>query len=195
LSSMTISLNNPDFTTAYRMAATINKHFGQKIASAVDSASIKLSHLPKNAVSFLMNVEQLAFQPDQIARVVIDEQNGVIVMGHRVKIMPLAICHGTITIRIHEQPVISQPEGGNIVISNNNNGIISGGGGGQTVFTQDTDVNVQESQGGFSVLESGAYLDEFVGALNLLGVSPREMVAILQTIKASGALQAELIFA
>lgn len=191
LKNMNISLKNPDFTTAYRMSNAINRHFGKKISLAKDSGTVKVCSLPKNPVPFLMQLEQLTFEPDQKARIVIDEQNGVVVMGHRVKIMPIAISHGSITIQIYEQAQVSQPNSTIYQEGNNNMAITQGGG--ETVHDYDTDINLEESKGGFSPIESGAYLDEFINSLNLLGVSPREMISILQNIKAAGALQADLI--
>ncbi|WP_445376369.1 flagellar basal body P-ring protein FlgI [Niveispirillum fermenti] len=177
-----LSLRNPDFTTAVRVAEAINTNFGPQTARATDPTSILIDvPMPRKAdlVSFLRDVEQLRVQPDQIARVVIDEASGVIVMGENVRISTVAIAQGNLTIRITETPQVSQPA----PLSQ----------GGQTVVVPRTDIQVDEgADRKLAVMPAGVSLQELVHNLNALGVGPRDMIAILQSIKAAGALQAEI---
>ncbi|NBX73077.1 MAG: flagellar basal body P-ring protein FlgI [Alphaproteobacteria bacterium] len=178
---MKFILKNPDFTTAQRMAAAINKKLGADVADALDNASVRFV-VPANrrgdVVSLLTDIEQIAVVPDQIAKVVVDEQSGVIVMGENVRISTVAIAQGNLTIRVTETPQVSQPspfsEGGN------------------TEIVERTQVDATEDGGKMAVLSQGVSLQDLVQSLNALGVSPRDMITILQSIKAAGALQADL---
>jgi flagellar P-ring protein precursor FlgI len=178
-----LSLRNPDFTTAKRVADVINDHLkSTDIASATDSATVTLK-VPEdrrdNIVSFMTDIEQLKVVPDEVARVVIDQQSGIIVMGESVHINTVAIAQGNLTIKISETPQVSQP------------GPLSQGG--TTEVVQRTDVNVDESKGNkLAMLNGGVSLQELVQSLNALGIGPRDMIEILQSIKAAGALQADL---
>ena len=182
-----MSLHNADFTTAKRIADRINafvteKKFGAELAEALDPATVRLTVPPKyrqNPLSFITQIEQLRVTPDQSAKVIIDEQNGVIVMGHNVRISTVAISHGNLTIKITETPQVSQPN----PFSNT----------GETKVVERTGITVDEGEDRkLTVLNEGVTLQELVNALNSLGVNPRDMIAILQNIKAAGALQAEL---
>ncbi len=183
LGTMRLTLRNPDFTTAQRVATVINKHLkSSAAAAAVDFATVKL-HVPDNrrgdVVGLMTEIEQLQVEPDQIARVVIDEQSGVIVMGENVHINTVAIAQGNLTIRISETPQVSQPA----PLSQ----------GGTTVVVPRTDLNVDEGKDNkLALLRTGVSLQEMVQSLNALGIGPRDMISILQSIKAAGALQAEL---
>lgn len=182
MSSMRLSLRNPDLTTAQRMTSAINKKFGPGVASFADPSTISLN-VPEdrraNLAGMLTELEQLTIQPDQIARVVIDEQSGVIVMGENVRISTVAIAQGNLTIRITETPQVSQPNA------------LSSGGTTQTVAR--TNVQVDENNDNkLAVMESGISLQELVSNLNALGIGPRDMITILQSIKAAGALQADI---
>jgi flagellar P-ring protein precursor FlgI len=182
LAQFWIALRNPDFTTARRVAQAINKHVGQPIAVPRDSAAIQVnvpSTYQNNTVALITEIEQLPVAPDQVARVVIDEQSGVIVMGENVRISTVAIAQGNLTIRITETPQVSQPE----PFSNT----------GATVVVPRTDIQVDEdAERNLALLKAGVTLQELVNGLNALGVGPRDMISILQAIKAAGALQAEL---
>ena len=185
LSSLTniyVSLRNPDFTTASRVAEAINKYLGGNEAKPIDPATISMAVPPRyqsDVVALLTDIEQLRIVPDQIARVVIDEHSGVIVMGENVRISTVAIAQGNLTIRITETPQVSQP------------GPFSTGG--QTAVVQRTDIQVNENPDRkLTVLQPGISLQELVNGLNALGIGPRDMISILQTIKAAGALQAEI---
>lgn len=177
-----LSLRNPDFTTAMRTAEVINQQFGRNTAKALDPAAVMIDvPMARKAdlVSFIRDVEQLRVQPDQPARVVIDEASGVIVMGENVRISTVAIAQGNLTIRITETPQVSQP------------GPLSQGG--QTTTVPRTNIQVDDSADKkLAVMPSGVSLQELVNNLNALGIGPRDMISILQSIKAAGALQAEI---
>lgn len=177
-----LSLRNPDFTTAVRVATAINQLVGPQTAKAVDPTSVMINVPPQrktDLVAFLGEVEQLRVQPDQVARVVVDEASGVIVMGENVRISTVAIAQGNLTIKITETPQVSQPA----PFSQ----------GGQTTVVPRTDIQVDDGANKkLAVMPSGVSLQELVNNLNALGVGPRDMISILQSIKAAGALQAEI---
>ena len=176
--SMRLTLRNPDFTTARRVADAINRaHPG---AARADNPTIVTVSPPAGAdlVGFVTGVESLDVEPDAPAKVVIDEINGVIVMGADVRISTVAIAQGNLTISVEERPQVSQP------LPETN---------GETVITPKSAINIKEEKGKrLMVLRSGASLAVLVKGLNALGVSPRDMISILQTIKAAGALQADI---
>lgn len=182
LGSMRLSLRNPDFTTANRVAASINQYMKGDVASAVDAATVRVlvpDARRHDIVGLMTDIEQLQVSPDQVAKVVIDEQSGVIVMGENVRINTVAIAQGNLTIRITETPQVSQPA----PLSQ----------GGTTTTVARTEVDIQEGEGNkMGVLTTGVSLQEMVQSLNALGVGPRDMITILQSIKAAGALQADL---
>ncbi|MFY8095113.1 MAG: flagellar basal body P-ring protein FlgI [Niveispirillum sp.] len=177
-----LSLRNPDFTTAVRVATAINQLVGPQTAKAIDPTSVMINvPAPRRTdlVAFLGEVEQLRVQPDQVARVVIDEASGVIVMGENVRISTVAIAQGNLTIKITETPQVSQPA----PFSQ----------GGQTTVVPRTDIQVDDgADKKLAIMPSGVSLQELVNNLNALGVGPRDMISILQSIKAAGALQAEI---
>ena len=181
LKSIRLSLRNPDMTTAKRVAQAINAHTKSSAAQAMDPSTVNLS-IPTNeqnqVMNFLTDIEQLLVVPDQVAKVIIDEQNGVIVMGQQVRISSVAVSHGNLTIRITETPQVSQPN----PFSNT----------GTTTTVPRTAIDVNEGGKKMTVLEEGVSLQELVDHLNSLGVAPRDMITILRTIKAAGALQAEI---
>ncbi len=182
LSQVRLSLRNPDFTTSRRIAQAINGFTSSNIASAEDSANVILKRPDLYAgsiVDLITDIEQLPIQPDQVARVVIDERSGVIVMGSEVKISTVAIAQANLTVRITETPQVSQP-----------NPFAAQG---ETVVVPRTDVNINNSPDAkLAVVETGVTLEELVTGLNRLGVPPRDVITILQAIKAAGALQAEI---
>ncbi|HXJ01071.1 MAG TPA: flagellar basal body P-ring protein FlgI [Micropepsaceae bacterium] len=179
--SLRLSLRNPDLTTAQRVAAAINRYLGVPAATAANPSTIQLMK-PANypdVVSLLTDIEQLKVEPDLPAKVVIDEQSGVIVMGSDVRISTVAIAQGNLTIRITETPQVSQPQ----PFSQ----------GGTTQVVPRTNIDVDEETGKrLVVLSAGVSLQDLVNGLNALGVGPRDMISILQAIKAAGALQAEI---
>ena len=181
LKTIRIALRNPDFTTSRRVADAINAMLGTTAAQALDPATISLD-IPKKyqgkIVDLMTRVEQLQVQPDQLARVVIDESSGIVVIGKDVKINRLAIAQGNLTIKITDIPFVSQP----LPFSN-----------GTTVSGVTTAININEGiDAKLTVVTTGVNLQELVDGLNALGVTPRDLISILQAIKASGALQAEI---
>jgi flagellar P-ring protein precursor FlgI len=177
-----LALRNPDFTTARRISRAVNAFVGEISARVTDPGTVEL-RIPKTyanaVVELLTDVEQLRVEPDQIAKVVIDEQAGVIVMGDNVRISTVAIAKGNLTIRITETPQVSQP----LPFSNT----------GETVVVPRTDIQVDEgADRKLGVLNKGVTLQELVNGINALGIGPRDMITILQAIKAAGALQAEI---
>jgi len=182
LQQVRIALHNPDFTTAARIADAINGKLGGGVARATDLSTVAIA-VPASyggdVARLMTDVEQLRVVPDQVSRVVIDERTGTIVMGDNVRISTVAISQGNLTVRITETPQVSQPE--------------PFAEEGDTVVVPRTDVNVIEGgTGNIAILGQGASLNDLVQGLNALGVSPRDMIAILQAIKAAGALQAEI---
>ena len=182
MNAMRLSLRNPDFTTSERVAQAINDHLKQPAAKAIDSATVSIAVPPEkraDIVGFMTDIEQLKVVPDEVARVVIDEQSGVIVMGESVHINTVAIAQGNLTIKISETPQVSQP-----------NALSEGG---TTQVVQRTDIKVDEEKGNkLAIMQGGVSLQELVQSLNALGIGPRDMIQILQSIKAAGALQADL---
>lgn len=175
-----LALRNPDFTTARRMADAINAYIGIGTAHATDPATVVVNRPASfrgDMVSLVADVEQLRVAADMRARVVIDESTGTIVMGENVRVSTVAIAQGNLTITVSETPIVSQP------------GAFSEG---ETVVLPRTQVTAEEDGMQLGVLTGTVSLRELVDGLNALGVSPRDMITILQTIKAAGALQAEI---
>jgi len=175
-----LALRDPDFTTASRIAQAVNAKM-PGTARAMNSGAVLL-RLPQgyagDMVNLVADIESLTVEVDQPARVVIDDSNGVIVLGEDVRVATVAIAQGNLTIAVSEQPVASQPE----PFSQ-----------GETVVLPQTDIAVEEERGtGLAVVDGGASLKDLVAGLNALGVSPRDMITILQALKAAGALQAEI---
>lgn len=177
-----LSLRNPDLTTAMRIAEAIDRFIGSSIADASDPSNVKLTvpeNYPKGVVGMLNDIEQLRIDPDQQAKVVIDEQSGVIVMGADVRVSTVAIAQGNLTIRVTETPQVSQPA----PFSNT----------GTTTTVPRTQIQVDDSADNkMAVLSQGVSLQKLVDGLNALGVGPRDIISILQAIKAAGALQADI---
>ncbi len=173
-----LSLRNPDLTTAERMASVINNSIGD-IARVEDPRTVALALGGLDVMSTLGRIEDLLVQPDTPAIVVVDEASGTIVMGNNVRISTVAIAQGNLTIQVSETPVASQP------------GPFSSG---QTAILPRTAIKVDTEPGKrLGILSDGPSLRDLVGGLNALGVGPRDMISILQTIKAAGALQASLV--
>ena len=177
-----LMLRNPDFTTARRVAQAVNAFLGTPVARSIDPGTVRINvpaRYHNDVVALLTDIEQLRVRPDQIARVVIDENTGTIVMGENVRINRVAIAQGNLTIRVTETPEVSQPA--------------AFAEQGQTVTVPRTDIDVNEQDDRkLGLLQTGVSLQELINGLNGLGVGPRDMITILQAIKASGALQAEI---
>ncbi|HET7334607.1 MAG TPA: flagellar basal body P-ring protein FlgI [Rhizomicrobium sp.] len=177
-----LTLRNPDLTTASRIADAVNRYLGLNVATANNPATVSLAvpaNYPKGVVGLLTDVQQLKITPDDQAKVVIDEQSGVIVMGSDVRISKVAIAQGNLTIRVTETPQVSQPNPFSAT--------------GQTTTVPRTQIQVDDSKGNkMTILNQGVSLQKLVDGLNALGVGPRDIISILQAIKAAGALQADI---
>ncbi|MBL0731352.1 MAG: flagellar basal body P-ring protein FlgI [Desulfosarcina sp.] len=177
---LTLLLHTPDFTTALRMTDVINTLGYAQIAHTEDSSTINID-IPEsyrgNIVKLIAMVEGLEVRPDVVAKIIINERTGTVVMGSNVRISTVAVAHGNLSIEIKEYPQVSQP----LPFAR-----------GETVVTPDTDISVKEGNSKLLLMEPGVSIGEVVRALNALGVSPRDLIAIFQAMKAAGALQAEL---
>ena len=177
LPQVRLTLRNPDFTTAQRVAQSINTAFPG--SARADNPTVVTVRPPSGGdmVGFLTAVEQLSVEVDAPAKVVFEDTSGVIVMGENVGVSTVAIAQGALTVSVQETPQVSQPN--------------EYAGGETTVVPQST-VGVSEGGGRLQIVQGGASLSSLVAGLNALGVGPRDMISILQTIKAAGALQAEI---
>jgi flagellar P-ring protein precursor FlgI len=180
LPNLRLALRNPDFTTAKRIAAAINDYVGAPSAEPLDPSTVQLS-IPKEfagkVVGLLTEIEQLQIEPDLPAKIVIDERSGIIVLGRDVRVSTIAVAQGNLTVAISEAPQVSQPA----PFSR-----------GQTVVVPRSRVGVQEDGKKFALVRDGVSLQQLVDGLNALGIGPRDMIAILQAIKAAGAIQADI---
>ena len=176
---LTLSLRNPDFSTATRLAKRVNESLGQAMATAIDAGTIRLAVPPENQGNLAMlmaSIENLDVTPDHRARVVVDEKTGTVVLGQNVQISPVAVTHGNLQIQIQESADVSQP----LPFSD-----------GRTVVTPETNIAVNEENRKLKMIE-GATLQELVEGLNALGATPRDLISVLRTLEASGALSADL---
>jgi flagellar P-ring protein FlgI len=180
LGQVRLALRNADFTTAKRIAIAINDYIGAPVAEPLDPSTVELT-LPKkfsqNLVAMLTEIEQLQVEPDLAAKIVIDERSGVIVIGRDVRVSTVAVAQGNLTVTISETPQVSQP------------GPFSRG---KTVVVPRTHVGVVEEGKKLAVVQEGVSLQQIVDGLNALGIGPRDMISILQAIKAAGAIQADI---
>ncbi len=176
-----MALRNPDFTTAKRIAAAINDFIGVPTAEPLDPSTIGIT-VPQqyrgNVVSLLTEVEQLRVEPDQPAKIVIDERSGIIVMGNDVRVSTVAVAQGNLTVTITETPQVSQPAPFSRL--------------GRTTVVPRTRIGVQEDGKKLALVPTGVSLQQLVDGLNSLGIGPRDLIAILQAIKAAGAIQADI---
>jgi len=174
-------LKDSDFTTVSRMSAAVNKHFGGQVAHSVDAGQMQVlvpATYQDRVVDFVAELERLNVIPDTLARIVVNEKTGTIVMGEGVRISTVAVSHGNLSLVISEQSNVSQPN----AFSD-----------GKTVVTPQTDVGVVEDEGNLVVLEQGVSIGDVAAALNAIGATPRDLIAIFQAIKAAGALYADLV--
>ena len=173
-----LGLRNPDLTTARRIETAINNVLGP-VAKAIDPHTVALALGGRDPIEALAAVEDLRIQPDNAAIVVIEESSGTIVMGDNVRISTVAIAQGNLTIRVTETPQVSQP------------GPLSNG---TTVVVPRTEIQVDDQHDKkLGILKGSVTLRDLVASLNALGVGPRDLISILQSIKAAGALQADLV--
>lgn len=178
--TLDLELDRTDFTNVGRVAQAVNNAFGRTIASALDGRSVRLS-LPseyrQRPVEFIAAVEAVSVDMDAKAKVVVNERTGTVIIGSDVTISPVSISHGNLSIQIETQFNVSQPQ----PLSQ-----------GQTTVTPDQKVKAQEQKSNFVTLGKNATVEDLIRALNALGVTPRDTIAILEALKAAGALQAEL---
>jgi flagellar P-ring protein precursor FlgI len=183
LETSSISLRNPDLTTARRVAQAINAHFGHPVARPLDSTTIDLvpgDEYKGRMFDLLVEIEQLVVEPDQTARVVIDEASGIIAMGGGVRVNEVAVAQGNLTVRVTESEQVSQ------------RGAFAQAG--ETAKVDRSEIEIDDgSDKRLTMLKPGVNLRDLVDGLNALDVGPRDLIAILQTIKAAGALQAEIL--
>jgi len=177
--SLTLKLMEPDFTTAARVTEAINKELGD-ISRTINPGVIEVS-VPANwrsrLVEFVSKVEAVNVQPDLVARVVIDERTGTVVIGRDVKVDTVAVAHGNLSVVIKTELDVSQPYPK---------------AGGETVVTPSTELEVTEGEQRLMLMQEAVTIKDVVTSLNAIGVTPRDLMAILQSIKAAGALRAEL---
>jgi len=180
LGQVRLALRNADFTTAKRIASAVNDFIGTPTAEPIDSASVQLT-VPKNyqgnVVALLTEIEQLQIEPDLPAKIIIDERSGIIVMGRDVRVSTVAVAQGNLTVTITESPQVSQPA----PFSR-----------GRTQVVPRSQVGVQEDGRKLAVVRDGVSLQQLVDGLNALGIGPRDLISILQAIKAAGAIQADI---
>jgi flagellar P-ring protein precursor FlgI len=180
LPTVRLALRNPDFTTAKRIAAAVNDFLGSKSAEPIDPSTVQLSipgEFKGNVVAMLTEIEQLQVEPDLAAKIIIDERSGIIVMGRDVRVATVAVAQGNLTVTISEGANVSQPA----PLSN-----------GRTVATPSTRVGVSEDGKKLALVKDGVSLQQLVDGLNGLGIGPRDLIGILQAIKAAGAIQADI---
>ena len=180
LPNVRLSLRNADFTTAKRIAIAVNDYIGAPVAEPLDPSTVQLTlpkKFPQNVVAMLTEIEQLQVEPDEPAKIVIDERSGVIVIGRDVRVSTVAVAEGNLTVTISEAPQVSQP------------GAFSKG---RTVVVPRTQVGVQEEGKRLALVQAGVSLQQVVDGLNALGIGPRDLIVILQAIKAAGAIQADI---
>lgn len=181
---VSIALNQPDFTTALRVAEAVDGVFGTETATPVNAGVVRVAvpgDYQGRLVSYLAAIESLEVQVDQRARVVVNERTGTVVMGGQVRISMVAVAHGNLTIQVKTKLNVSQPQAP-----------LVGNAAGQTVVTPEVETKVEEEPSRLILLEQSVTLGDVVRGLNSVGVSPRDLVAILQALKAAGALQADL---
>ena len=182
LSTVRLALREPDFTTAGRIEQAINTSFGRRVALMRDSGTVEVDIGATRAVSTahaIGRIENILVEPEQKARVVVDQRSGTIVMGHDVRLSRVAVSQGNLTLRVEEEPLVVQP-----------NPFAEG----ETVVVPRTGAALEEEEGvSLAEVPEATSLSQVVAGLNALGVSPRDMIDILQSLKAAGALHAEFV--
>lgn len=182
MTNLRLALRNPDFTTAARVEAAINKTLGRGLANLVDSGTIAIDSTVLgnvNPARLIGQIENITVEPETVARVVIDQKSGTIVMGEDVRISRVAVSQGNLTLRVREAPMVSQPNPFSP---------------GDTVVVPRTQAEITQEPGiGFAEVAGESSLSEVVAGLNALGIRPRDMIDILKAIHFAGALHAELV--
>jgi flagellar P-ring protein precursor FlgI len=180
LPNVRLALRNPDFTTAKRIAAAVNDFLGTKTAEPIDPSTVQMAvpaEFKSNVVALLTEIEQLQVEPDLAAKIIIDERSGIIVMGRDVRVATVAVAQGNLTVSISESAQVSQPQ----AFSR-----------GRSVVTPRTSIGVSEDGKKLALVKDGVSLQQLVDGLNGLGIGPRDLIGILQAIKAAGAIQADI---
>jgi flagellar P-ring protein precursor FlgI len=175
------NLNTPDFTTAQRLAQSINDRFGPSLAEAIDATSVQVLAPAESGrrVAFLAELEMMELDPGEApARVIVNSRTGTVVIGSHVKVMPAAVAHGSLSVTIRENTQVSQP---------------APFGDGRTAVVPQSDVEVVQEDSRMFLFEPGVTLDQIVQAVNRVGAAPGDLVAILEALKEAGALRAELV--
>jgi flagellar P-ring protein precursor FlgI len=176
-----LNLHSPDFTTSARLVEGINKLLGADTAQAMDGVSVRVAAPadPNQRISYLATLEQIEIEPgDAPARVIVNSRTGTVVIGSHVRVMPAAVSHGSLTVTITERASVSQP----YEFSR-----------GETVVVPESSVSVDQPKARMFVFDAGVDLNDIVRAVNQVGAAPGDLVAILEALKESGALRAELI--
>jgi flagellar P-ring protein precursor FlgI len=180
--SLMLNLNTPDFTTASRLADSINASLGAGVAETIDPISIRVRAPAAEGerVAYLSHIENLEVEPAQAAaKVIINSRTGTVVIGANVRVSPAAVAHGSLVVKITETALVSQPS----AFANR----------GQTVVVGQSDIDVDQGDGRMFVFEPGTTLNEIVEAVNQVGAAPGDLVAILEALREAGALSAQLI--
>ncbi|MDX5356241.1 MAG: flagellar basal body P-ring protein FlgI [Rhodobacterales bacterium] len=182
LSAIRLALRSPDFTTAARIEAAVNAEFGRPIAAMLDGGTVAIdisAARMRSAAHVMGRIENIPVEPERRARVVVDQRSGTIVMGADVRISRVAVAQGGLTLRVEEAPIVVQPN----PFSR-----------GETVAVPRSTAGIDQRNGtGLAEVSGATSLSEVVAGLNALGVAPRDMIDILKTINAAGALHAELL--
>lgn len=182
LTDIRLALREPDFTTAGRLEAVINRAIGRPVALMIDPGTVRVDLQAmgdRTAAHSIGRIENLLVEPQRRARVVVDQRSGTIVMGEDVRISRVAVSQGNLTLRVSEEPIVVQP-----------NPFAEG----ETVVVTRTNADLEQEPGiGLAEVPSGTSLSEVIAGLNALGVAPRDMIDILKSIKAAGALHAEFV--
>ena len=200
-SELTLILNNPDFMTVTRISETIDARFGGDLTRPLDSGTVEISipdHFRNRVVALLAELGNLDVTPDSVAKIIVNEKTGTVVIGENVRISRVAVAHGNLSIQIDETKEVSQPssfgpkppEAGAGPVQMSDGVIVAPGSA--TIVTPETSVSIQEEKNGLVLLSGGKTVGDLVKTLNAIGVTPRDLITILQTMKAAGALQAEL---
>ena len=183
LKTIRLALRSPDFTTAMRIEQAINARLRAQVATATDLGSVNLvipANFANRVPALFAEIERLPITPDLPARIVIDEKSGTIIVGADVKLDMVAVTHGNLTVRVTETPMVSQPRPRS---------------GGRTVVVPNTKIEINDqADKHLQVMRRAATLSDLVAGLNALGLGPRDLIQVLNALKASGALHAELVF-
>lgn len=182
MASLNLALRTPDFTTAARIESVINQQFSQSIAEMLDPGTIRidLSALQMKPVELIGRIENLRVTPEQKAKIVIDQKSGTVVLGANVRISQFAVTQGALTVSVQESPFVSQPNPFSPDA--------------ETIILPDTTLSVQTNEDKrIAIVDENVTLNDLIAGLNALGVGPRDLIDILKTVKAAGALHAEIV--